>query len=121
MGTVTRENLYEAVHLRAGLPRSACVELVELVLTEMTDALEHGETVKLSGFGSFEVRQKGKRIGRNPKTGVAAPIPPRRVLVFRASPKFKQAINSRSTDSDDPHGPERRRRTAPRLVRSTAE
>jgi integration host factor subunit alpha len=65
---------------------------VELVLTEMTDALERGETVKLSGFGSFEVRQKSKRIGRNPKIGAEAPIPPRRVMVFRASAILKQRV-----------------------------
>jgi integration host factor subunit alpha len=92
MGTVTRAGLYEAVHRKVGLPRSECAELVELVLTEMTDALERGDTVKLSGFGNFELRQKGKRIGRNPKTGVEAPIPPRRVMVFRASAILRQRV-----------------------------
>jgi integration host factor subunit alpha len=92
MGTVTRADLYEAVHRKVGLPRSKCADLVELVLTAMTDALERGETVKLSGFGSFEVRQKSKRIGRNPKTGVEALIPPRRVMVFKASPIVRQRV-----------------------------
>ena len=93
MGTVTRADLHEAVHRKVSfLPRSECADLVELVLAEMTDALERGETVKLSGFGSFKVRQKGKRIGRNPKTGVEALIPPRRVMVFRASPILRQRV-----------------------------
>jgi integration host factor subunit alpha len=100
MGTVTRADLYEAVHQKTGLPRSECVGLVELVLTEMMDALERGEALKLSGFGSFEIRQKGRRMGRNPKTGAEAPIPPRRVMVFRASASFKQAINGRSANDD---------------------
>jgi integration host factor subunit alpha len=65
---------------------------VELVLTEMTDALERVETVNLSGSGSFEVRQKSKCIGRNPKTGAEAPIPPRRVMVFRASAILQQRV-----------------------------
>jgi integration host factor subunit alpha len=95
MGTLTRADLYEAVYRKAGLPRGACTRLVELVLTEMTDALERGEDVMLSGFGTFKVRSKGQRIGRNPKTGIEAPISPRRVMVFRASPILKRAINAR--------------------------
>ena len=90
---MTRADLYEAVHRKVSfLPRSEGADLVELVLTEMTDALERGETVKLFGFGSFKVRQKGKRIRRNPKTGVEVPIPPRRVMVFRASPILRQRV-----------------------------
>ena len=70
-----------------------CAELVELVLTDMMHALQRDETVKLSGFGSFGVRQKGKRIGRNPKTGLEAPIPLRRVMVFRASAILRQRVS----------------------------
>ena len=67
--------------------------LVELVLKEITDCLEKGETVKLSSFGSFMVRKKGQRIGRNPKTGTEVPISPRRVMVFKPSAILKQRIN----------------------------
>jgi integration host factor subunit alpha len=67
--TITRADLIEAIHQRVGLSRIKCGELLELVLKEITDCLERGETVKLSLFGSFVVRKKGRRIGRNPKTG----------------------------------------------------
>jgi integration host factor subunit alpha len=100
MGTVTRAHLYEAVHQKVGLSQIESAKLVELVMVEMANALERGETVKLSGFGSFEVRQKGKRVGRNPKTGVEAPISARRVIVFKASASLKQAVNARSAHSD---------------------
>ena len=70
--------------------------LVELVLKEITDCLERGETVKLSSFGSFVVRKKGQRIGRNPKTGKEAPISPRRVMVFKPSAVLKHRINGRT-------------------------
>jgi integration host factor subunit alpha len=63
------------------------------VLREIVASLEHGDTVKLSSFGSFGIRDKGQRIGRNPKTGQEVPITPRRVLVFRASNIMKQRIN----------------------------
>jgi integration host factor subunit alpha len=91
--TVTRADLCEAVYQKVGLSRTESSSLVELVLKEITDCLERGETVKLSSFGSFVVRQKGQRIGRNPKTGQEVPITPRRVLVFRASNIMKQRIN----------------------------
>jgi integration host factor subunit alpha len=90
---VTRVELYDAVYRRVGLSRSESASLVELVLKEITDSVARGETVKLSSFGTFTVRKKGKRMGRNPKTGVAAPIPPRRVVVFKASAVMKQQIN----------------------------
>jgi integration host factor subunit alpha len=99
MRTVTRADLYEAVYQKVGLPRNESETLVELVLKEITDCVERGENVKLSSFGTFEVRRKGQRIGRNPKTGIEAPILPRRVMVFRASPILRRAINSRSADS----------------------
>ncbi len=90
--TVTRANLSEAVYQEVGLSRSESAELVDSVLHEISDALVRGETIKLSSFGSFVVRQKGERVGRNPKTGEEAPILPRRVLVFRASPALKERV-----------------------------
>jgi len=91
--THTRADLYEAVYKKAALTRTECATLVELVLKEITDCLERGETVKLSSFGSFVVRKKGQRIGRNPKTGKEVPISPRRVVVFKPSAILKQRIN----------------------------
>ena len=91
--TLTRADLAEAVFQKVGLPRNESAEIVELVLREIVAGLERGETVKLSSFGSFRIRDKGQRIGRNPKTGQEVPITPRRVLVFRASNIMKQRIN----------------------------
>ncbi|MBP2298007.1 integration host factor subunit alpha [Azospirillum picis] len=91
--TVTRAQLSEAVYQEVGLSRNESAELVETVLDEISDALSRGEMVKISSFGSFQVRQKGERIGRNPKTGEEVPILPRRVLVFRASHVLKNRIN----------------------------
>jgi integration host factor subunit alpha len=76
--------------------------LVELVLNEITDTLEKGETVKLSSFGSFIVRKKGQRIGRNPKTGTEAAIPPRRVVVFKPSAILKQQMNGKQSGTKPP-------------------
>ena len=92
--TVTRVDLCEAVYQKVGLSRTESSAFVELVLKEITDCLEKGETVKLSSFGSFMVRKKGQRIGRNPKTGTEVPISPRRVMVFKPSAILKQRINS---------------------------
>jgi integration host factor subunit alpha len=91
--TITRADLSEAVYQEVGLSRNDSAALVETVLSEIVEALTRGETVKISSFGSFSVRQKGKRIGRNPKTGQEVPILPRRVLVFRASHVLKNKIN----------------------------
>lgn len=91
--TLTRADLAEAVYQRVGLPRNESAELVETVLREVTGSLEKGEPVKLSSFGSFGIREKAERIGRNPKTGEEVPITPRRVLVFRASNIMKTRIN----------------------------
>ena len=91
--TVTRAELAEAVYQEVGLSRNESADLVESVLGEMSDALSDGDTVKISSFGSFSVRQKGQRIGRNPKTGEEVPILPRRVLVFRPSHVLKSRIN----------------------------
>ena len=91
--TLTRADLAEAVFQKVGLPRNESAEIVELVLREIVSSLERGHTVKLSSFGSFGIRDKGQRIGRNPKTGQEVPITPRQVLVFRASNIMKQRIN----------------------------
>lgn len=93
VNTVTRAQLSEAVYKEVGLSRNESAELVESVLKEISDTLTRGEPVKISSFGSFSVRQKGQRIGRNPKTGQEVPILPRRVLVFRASNVLKGRIN----------------------------
>lgn len=97
--TMTRADLSEAVYQEVGLSRNESAELVEAVLREISDALIRGEMVKLSSFGSFSVRQKGERVGRNPKTGEEVPILPRRVLVFRASHVLKNRINQSLTSS----------------------
>jgi len=92
--TVTRADLCEAVYRKVGLSRAESATLVELTLQEITDSLERGATVKLSSFGSFVVRKKGQRIGRNPKTGKEVPVSPRRVMVFKPSAILKTRINA---------------------------
>jgi integration host factor subunit alpha len=92
--TVTRAQLSEAVYQEVGLSRNESADLVESVLDQIANSLSKGEMVKISSFGTFSVRQKGQRIGRNPKTGEEVPILPRRVLVFRASHVLKNRINS---------------------------
>ncbi len=92
--TLTRADLAEALVNKVGLPRNELQEIVELVLREISNTLARGEGVKLSSFGSFGIRQKGQRIGRNPKTGEEVPITPRRVLVFRPSNIMKERINA---------------------------
>ena len=99
--TVTRVDLAEAVYRRVGLSRKESASLVEMVLSEVTDRLSIGETVKLSSFGSFVVRDKGERIGRNPKTGVEVPIMQRRVLVFKPSNVLKAHMNGEAIPEDD--------------------
>lgn len=91
--TITRAHLSEAVYQEVGLSRNESADLVESVLKEIGDSLIRDETVKLSSFGSFSVRQKSGRMGRNPKTGEEVPIKPRRVLVFRPSHVLKERIN----------------------------
>ncbi|WP_350334492.1 integration host factor subunit alpha [Coralliovum pocilloporae] len=91
--TITRADLCEAVYQKVGLSRTESSDLVELVLKEISDCLVTGETVKLSSFGSFVVRSKGERIGRNPKTGEEVPISPRRVMVFKPSNVLKNRVN----------------------------
>jgi len=96
--TITRAYLTEAVYQEVGLSRNESADLLEAVLAEITNALADGEAVKLSSFGSFSIRQKGRRIGRNPKTGEEVPIMPRRVLVFRPSQVLKTRINEGRRD-----------------------
>ena len=91
--TLTRADLAEAVVRKVGLPRNESQDLVELILSEISVTLAAGESVKLSSFGSFGIREKGERVGRNPKTGKEVPITPRRVLVFRPSNVMKERIN----------------------------
>jgi integration host factor subunit alpha len=91
--TLTRADLAEAVFQAVGLSRNESSQMVEDMLEEVCDALANGETVKLSSFGTFAVRQKSQRMGRNPKTGTEVPIAPRRVLVFRPSHVLKSMIN----------------------------
>jgi integration host factor subunit alpha len=93
MSTITRAHLAETIYAEVGLSRNESAALLETVLGRMSAALEAGESVKISGFGTFSVRQKGRRIGRNPKTGVEVPILPRRVLVFRPSQVLKAHVN----------------------------
>jgi integration host factor subunit alpha len=93
MSTITRAHLAETIYTQVGLSRNESAALLETVLARVSDALEAGESVKISGFGTFSVRQKGRRIGRNPKTGIEVPILPRRVLVFRPSQVLKAHVN----------------------------
>jgi integration host factor subunit alpha len=92
--TVTRADLAEALYREIGLSRSESSDLVESVVHHISDALISGEKVKLAGFGTFSLRDKKERIGRNPKTGVEVPITSRRVLVFKASQILKERVDS---------------------------
>ncbi|MFM9851543.1 MAG: integration host factor subunit alpha [Sphingomonadaceae bacterium] len=92
LGTLTRADLTEAVHREIGLSRAECSTLVQSVLDHISGALSNGQNVKISGFGSFVLRDKPPRVGRNPKTGDEVRISPRRVLTFRASPKVRDLI-----------------------------
>ncbi|MDE1940317.1 MAG: integration host factor subunit alpha [Alphaproteobacteria bacterium] len=94
--TLTRADLSEAVFQAVGLSRNESAQMVEDMLEEICSALSKSETVKLSSFGTFAVRQKSQRVGRNPKTGDEVPIAPRRVLVFRPSHVLKAVINGQT-------------------------
>lgn len=94
--TLTRADLSESVHRNVGLSRTESADLVKSVLDSISEKLVDGDTVKLSSFGTFMVRQKNGRIGRNPKTGEEVPITPRRVLVFRPSHVLKSHVNGQS-------------------------
>ena len=101
MDTVTRAHLAETIYTEIGLSRNDSAELLETVLERIATALAQGETVKISRFGTFSVRQKGRRLGRNPKTGVEVPILPRRVLVFRPSQVLKAEVNGNDVPDED--------------------
>jgi integration host factor subunit alpha len=90
--TITRADLAESVYRKVGLSRTESAELVEMVLQEMSDAVSRGETLKISSFATFQLRDKNERIGRNPKTGEEVPITPRRVISFKASNVLKNRI-----------------------------
>ena len=91
-GTLTRADLADVVHRKLGLSRAESANVVERVLHHMCHALSEGQNVKISGFGTFILRDKGQRIGRNPKTGIEVPIAPRRVMTFRASQIMRDQI-----------------------------
>ncbi len=90
--TLTRMDLSESVFREVGLSRNESADLVETVLDHISDALVSGENVKISSFGTFSIRDKSERIGRNPKTGEEVPIKPRRVLTFRPSHLMKDRV-----------------------------
>lgn len=92
VGTLTRADLAETINRKMGLSRAESLDMVEAILAKVCDALSDGENVKISGFGSFVLRDKSERVGRNPKTGVEVPITPRRVMTFRASQLLKERI-----------------------------
>ncbi len=92
VGTLTRADLAETINRKMGFSRAESLDLVEEILAKMCGAMSEGENVKITGFGSFVLRDKKERIGRNPKTGVEVPITPRRVMTFRASQLLKERI-----------------------------
>lgn len=93
VGTLTRADLAESINRKVGLSRVDSLNMVESILRHMCEALAEGENVKISGFGTFLLRDKAERIGRNPKTGIEVPITPRRVMTFRASQMLKERIS----------------------------
>lgn len=93
VGTLTRADLAESINRKVGLSRVDSLNMVESILRHMCEALAEGENVKISGFGTFLLRDKAERVGRNPKTGVEVPITPRRVMTFRASQMLKERIS----------------------------
>jgi integration host factor subunit alpha len=92
VGTLTRADLAETINRKLGFSRAESLDLVEAILRHMCEAMAKGENVKISGFGTFVLRDKKERIGRNPKTGVEVPITPRRVMTFRASQLLKDRV-----------------------------
>jgi integration host factor subunit alpha len=92
VGTLTRADLAETLNRQIGLSRADSANMIEAILEYMTKALIDGENVKISGFGTFVLRDKGERVGRNPKTGVEVAITPRRVLTFRASQGMRERV-----------------------------
>lgn len=94
MTALTKAEIAESLSEKTGLNRRQCKELVELFFAEISDALVAGDTVKLSGFGNFELRDKKQRPGRNPKTGEEVPIAARRVVTFKAGQKFRKLVEN---------------------------
>ena len=94
--TLTRADLADAIYRRKGLPRSECSEIVESIISEICDAAARGENVKLSSFGTFVIRDKKMRMGRNPKTGDEVPITPRRVMTFKPSNVLRARVNGKA-------------------------
>jgi integration host factor subunit alpha len=113
--TITRADLTQAVYEKVGLSHAESARLVEQVLREVSTTLITGESVKLSGFGIFSVRQKGRRIGRNPKTNVEVPIEPRQSLTFSSSPLLRARLNSGTLEPRP-----RRRRKEPLVLAQAA-
>lgn len=101
MSTITRATLAERIYAEVGLSRNESASLLETVLERVATELEAGKSVKISGFGTFSVRQKGRRVGRNPKTGIEVAILPRSVLVFRPSQVLKARVNGQTGDLSD--------------------
>jgi len=95
VGTLTRADLAETLNRRMGFSRAESLDMVEAILEKMCGALADGENVKISGFGTFVLRDKKERLGRNPKTGIEVPITPRRVMTFRASQMLKDQVAGR--------------------------
>ena len=93
VGTLTRADLADVIHRKVGLSRAESLDMVENILGHMCNAMADGENVKISGFGTFLLRDKSERVGRNPKTGVEVPITPRRVMTFRASKMLKDKVS----------------------------
>ncbi|MSP04434.1 MAG: integration host factor subunit alpha [Acetobacteraceae bacterium] len=100
METVTRAHLVETIFTQVGLSRNESTDLLEHILEKISGTLQSGDSFKISGFGTFSVRKKGRRIGRNPKTGEEVPILPRRVLVFRPSHVLKACVNGTAPVQD---------------------
>ncbi|NBT39579.1 MAG: integration host factor subunit alpha [Alphaproteobacteria bacterium] len=96
MTALTRADISNAIHLELGLSRDECAQFVDLIIDEILNAMENGETVKIAKFGSFYLRDKNERIGRNPKTGDEVPITPRRVITFRASQHLKKLVEQQT-------------------------
>ncbi len=94
VGTLTRADLADTINRKLGFSRAEVLDMVEAILRHMCGAMTKGENVKISGFGTFVLRDKRERIGRNPKTGVEVPITPRRVMTFRASQLLKERVAS---------------------------
>ena len=96
VGTLTRADLAETINRKMGFSRAESLDLVEAILRHVCEAMSNGENVKISGFGTFLLRDKKERVGRNPKTGVEVPITPRRVMSFRASQLLKSQVQEAS-------------------------